>query len=76
MKESGIYEYWIEESLKVHGIVDRTDTEDENSLKPLTLDNLSGVFKVFIYGISLSVTVFIFEWIYYLYYNSRNYRNN
>jgi hypothetical protein len=37
--------------------------DDSQSLEPLTLDNSSGVFKILFFGLTLSIVVFIWEWI-------------
>jgi len=63
----------MDQCLDVHQRGDvQTDAEKvtQRDVEPLTLNNLSGVFKILIYGLTFSTIVFILEWIHYLFTNA------
>jgi hypothetical protein len=76
LRESSICDDWVEQFIKGNGMKSHIDNqeEDSQSLEPLTLDNLSGVFKILFFRLTLSIIVFIGEWIHCLF-REFNYEN-
>jgi len=68
LKESGIYDYWINKGLNIHQLGGDSNAEKmiQQDLEPLTLKNLSGVFKILLYELTLSIIAFLLGWIHYL----------
>jgi hypothetical protein len=72
LRESGIYDDWMEQFIKdnvMKKIHIDNQVDDSQGLEPLTLDNLSGIFKILFFGLTLSIVVFICEWIHRLFCN-------
>jgi hypothetical protein len=69
LKESGIYDHWMDQCLNVHHLGGDAGAEKviQQDIEPLTLNNLSGVFKILFYGLTFSTIVFILEWIHFLF---------
>jgi len=69
LKESGIYDYWMKQCLNDNQLDGKTDAEQviQQDVEPLTLNSLSGVFKILLFGLTFSTIVFILEWIHYLF---------
>jgi len=67
LKESGIYDHWMRQCLNDNKLDGDSEQVIQQNLEPLTLNSLSGVFKILLIGLTLGTIVFILEWIHYLF---------
>ena len=70
LRESGIYDQWMREALKLKGfgpdVTDEVDT-DKYEFEALSVYELRGVFCLFGIGIIISIIGLAMEWIYFLF---------